>query len=199
MDKQWIKDLTKAQIGIELIRHKIFQNKIELISTENQEILICKWLDQYSGIDLIGKKNDNLMTIACRIQWDKNYKTFTIRYKRISGIKTEYEKRIEAIEKGYLYPGWMMHVYMSGLFNNDNRLLDEKSLKILGCAVIRTDELYKFITEEKIIFHNKANYEGNEFIYIYWDHIKHLNSFWIYKKKEPNYFAPKQIELKFNL
>jgi len=199
MGKQWIEDLTKAQIGIELIRLKVFQNKIELISTEDQETLICKWLDQYSGIDLIGKKNDNLMTMACRIQWDKNYKTFTIRYKRTSGAKTEYEKRIEAIEKGYLYPGWTMQAYMNGMFDNNNKLIDEKSLKILGCAVIRTDVLYKFINEEKIIFHNTANHEGNEFIYVYWDHIKQLNSFWQYERNNKIYFAPKQIELKFEL
>jgi len=192
---QWIKDLTKAQIGIEMIRKVVFQNKIELLSTEGSDILICKWLDQYSGIDLIGKKNDNLMTIASRIQWDKNYKTFTIRYKRTSGAKTEYDKRIEAIEKGYLYPGWTLQAYMKGIFDN-NELIDENSLKILGCAVVRTDELYRFITEEKIIFHNTANHEGNEFIYVYWDHIKHLKSFWIYKHKIP-YFAPLQIELKF--
>jgi len=198
MNQQWIIDLEKAQIGIELIKNEVFQNKIELVSTENKDTLICKWLDKNAGIDLIGKKNDNLISMACRIQWSINYRTFTIRYKRKSGAKTEYEKRIEAIKKDYIYPGWTLQAYIDGKFDIYNKLTNGNSLKILGCALVKTKPLYEYI-ENNInnIHYNTANYENNEFIYVYWNDVKHLDGFWRYSKNEKKYFAPKQTKISF--
>jgi hypothetical protein len=48
-----------------------------------------------------------------RIQTGVNYKTFTIRNKRKSGARTEYEKRKIAIEKGYLYPYLTVQAYVT--------------------------------------------------------------------------------------
>ena len=168
MTEQWYVDLERTKIAFELIKDKIFHNKVDLVSVEGQNSITMKWLDQYSGIDIIGRKNDNhLVTIASRIQWNKNYKTFTIRYERITGAKTEFEKRIEAIQKGYLYPNFTMQAY-----------INETPLQILSWASIKTDIFYKYLIEHpEIMFERTANYEGNKFKYIYWSDISHLESF----------------------
>jgi hypothetical protein len=48
------------------------------------------------------------------VQWGNARNTFTIRYKRASGAKTEYQKRSEAIlnNKGYLYPYLTIQAYL---------------------------------------------------------------------------------------
>jgi hypothetical protein len=55
--------------------------------------------------------------IALRIQTIKSpykpYNTFTVRNKRQSGAKTEYEKRKYAIESGYLYPYLTVQAYVN--------------------------------------------------------------------------------------
>jgi len=81
---------------------------------------MAKMLDTLAGIDIwyINKSN-GMRGIASRIQTGPNYKTFTVRKKRESGAKTEYEKRKIAIEKGYLYPYLTVQAYVT----DDNKLL----------------------------------------------------------------------------
>jgi len=188
---EWLIDLEKSQTGIEIIRKQVFKNRVDIISIEGNDnnTVILKWLDQYSGIDYIGKKENNqLITIACRIQWDIDYKTFTIRFQRTSGTKTEFDKRIEAIEKGYLYPIYTMQAYMI-----------KNPLKILSCALIKTDILYKFITEnQNLLYENTANKEGNKFKYVRWSDIEQLDSFWQYSNNtEEKEFIPEQLKIEF--
>lgn len=94
-------------------------------------------LDTLSGIDAwYIKKNSGLSGIASRVQWKPEqsqkypYNTFNIRYKKPSGAKTEYQKRIEAINSDgeLLYPYWTCHAY----------LCDKEFGPILSMALART-------------------------------------------------------------
>jgi sporulation protein YlmC with PRC-barrel domain len=76
-------------------------------------------LDKYSGIDLWHfDTRFGVRGVANRIQYNINYKTFTIRNKRESGVKTEYEKRNFAIKNNYLYPTLTFQGYIK-----DNEVL----------------------------------------------------------------------------
>lgn len=81
----------------------------------------AKQLDTLSGIDAWHIKEDSgLSGIASRIQWEPPdptyypYNTFNVRYSRISGAKTEYQKRTEAIASNgeMIYPYWTCHAYL---------------------------------------------------------------------------------------
>jgi len=82
----------------------------------------AKKLDVLAGIDAwLVKEKMGLVGIASRVQWnpkrnnrDYPYNTFNIRYSRISGANTEYQKRLAAITSGgeLLYPFWMCHAYL---------------------------------------------------------------------------------------
>jgi len=91
---------------------------------------MAKLLDTLAGIDVwyINKLN-GMRGIASRIQTGPNYRTFTIRNKRRSGAKTEYEKRKIAIEKGYLYPYLTVQAYVS---DND---------RLLSFAIAKTEDI----------------------------------------------------------
>ncbi len=179
--QQWEIDQGETSPAIELLKSEIFQ-KVDIEIVECKVGTIPKWLDQCAGIDMIGKENGQLITIASRIQWDINYKTFTIRFQRTSGAKTEFGKRIEAIEKGYEYPIYQMQAYMN-----------KEPLKLLDCALIKTNELYGFIKKNPgLIGERIANKEHNKFKYIRWIDLVNIESFWQYKSPS------KQLTLLYN-
>lgn len=74
-------------------------------------------IDISSGIDYWHFSDDQMLRgLACRVQWaDRSYRTFTVRYSRDSGTKTEYAKRSEAIhgEGGWLYPHLTVQAFLS--------------------------------------------------------------------------------------
>ena len=88
-----------------------------------------------------------------------DYKTFTVRFKRKSGVETEYKKRAEAIlsDKGYLYPYLTIQAYL------DKR---GDSKDILSCGVIKTKDLYNYIFANIADIQKRKCQEGNEFLYV---------------------------------
>lgn len=123
----------------------------------NKSNPVCYWLDLLSGIDLISKSESHCIGIAARTQvidWDKRpYNSFTIRYERPSGIKTEYEKRIESMAYGYIYPALTMQAYYS-----------DGEFRSIG--VCRTADLYRFIAENPDLVED--NISENKFKIVYW-------------------------------
>jgi len=157
----WTKDLTATSKAIEIIIPKI--NEFisgELYSVENSDNEILNLLDKYSGIDLIVLRDKALRGVASRVQWGNNWDTFTIRYKRHTGSKTEYEKRIENIENGEFYPALTLQAYLNN--RNEN--------KLLSLGVIRTKDLYELTQTHKELF--KMRKSDNEFKFISWSDIK---------------------------
>jgi len=156
---EWTEDLDAAQEPIEYIKKYIFdKSRIISIEKSNNETLI--WLDKYSGIDWFCKNDNNqVIAVAARIQWDCDYGTFTIRFKRKTGTKTEFEKRTEAIRKGYMYPQLTMQAYFI-----------RNPLKMLSACIIKTKDLYDFIEyHPDMVYDNKSD---NDFKYVFWKDLE---------------------------
>lgn len=99
---------------------------------------LAKLLDTLSGIDLWHINLNGMRGVALRIQTgDKNWHTFTIRNKRQSGAKTEYEKRKYAIDNNYLYPYLTVQAYIT------------KDNKLLSFAVAKTTDIIAMIDAGK--------------------------------------------------
>ena len=135
----------------------MISGKIYSIENSSNEILIL--LDKLSGIDYIRQNENGLQGIAARVQWGKNWDTFTIRSKRHTGTKTELEKRLYAIENGYFYPAFTLQAYF------DNR----QTNNLLSIAVIKTIDLYNIYQNKFELFEN--NKSDNEFSFIRWGKI----------------------------
>jgi len=116
--------------------------------------------DSRSGIDYIRENNHGLQGIAARVQWGIDFQSFTIRSRRVSGAKTELEKRIKQIKSGYFYPYLTLQAYF------DNR----QDNNLLSVGVIRTIHLYEFHhSHNHQVFKNKAD---NDFDIVYWRDIQ---------------------------
>ena len=142
--------------------------KGSIIDIESQDNELAKMFDKYSGIDAIQLYNNKIRGIAIRVQWGVNYQTFTIRFSRATGTKTEYEKRCEAIygDNGFWYPYLTIQVYI------DNR---ENSINLLGFAIVKTKDLYDYIQENLDTLNIKEAPDGNKFICIKFSELKNAD------------------------
>lgn len=154
----------------------------ELIPAEQLfDMKFFNLVDMHSGIDAFQFSTQHgIRTLASRIQWGSTpWNTFTIRYKRASGTKTEYEKRIKAIlgNEGWLYPYYTVHAYINKryLFKTDDKI----TKKLLSVAIVKTKELYLRVYEnvksnewDEVIYIRKNRQDGNEFLVVDWDEYK---------------------------
>lgn len=134
------KDLSKATSAFELFKSIICSHiKGDLISIELENTKLSKMFDQYSGVDAFQLVNNKLRSVALRMQkcQGKKWNTFTIRYTRSSGAKTEYKKRLEAIlsGRGFLYPYLTIQAYY-----------DETKKELLSFGVVKTEDLYNYVS-----------------------------------------------------
>lgn len=168
----FIRDLRAANASIEKFKDAITEHiKGNLVSIELQDETIAKMFDMYSGIDALHITPDNQMRgVALRCQWRNSkwkasypFNTFTIRYSRSTGAKTEYEKRMEAIYggMGYLYPYLTIQAYF-----------DDKSnpQEILSFAIVRTEDMYRVVSNNidnpRIVQKRTVGEDGNIFLAI---------------------------------
>lgn len=130
-------------------------------------------LDQRSGIDAWHlSKDKQVRGIASRVQWGNTpWNSFTVRYARDSGAKTEYEKRKHDINAGagWLYPHLTIQAYVSGSKGNGGDLL--------SVAVIKTKSLIDAC--DKILDGDVSTQDGGvrrtsnaAFIYANWDWLE---------------------------
>jgi len=116
----------------------------------NTESDLAAELDETAGVDSWSIKHDNIVRgVGSRVQYlsqikfDKPPNTFTVRKERQSGVKTEYEKRLYAIQNGGLYPYWTTQAYLS-----------EPRGELLSVGRVRTKDL---------IYHIKDGDEGEDY------------------------------------
>ena len=161
MYNNWTIDLSDSINAIEKIKLTVLPTLIsgEIISIEESNNNVLLLFDRYSGIDYLRKNNVGLQGIASRVQFGKNWDTFTVRVKRITGAKTEYEKRKEQINKGYIYPYYTLQAYF------DNR----KDLNLLSICIIKTIDLYNEIENNENV---KTRISDNVFKFISWYDIE---------------------------
>ena len=133
----WNIDLNDSVKALEKIKDpilsKIISGKIHTIENAKNEILIK--LDTACGIDYIRENETGLQGIAARVQWGRPWNTFTIRKERHTGSKTELEKRLEQIKKGYFYPAFTLQAYFDNRINNN----------CLSVGVVQTVYIFNFI------------------------------------------------------
>jgi len=129
-----------------------------LLSVEGDFGVVSRQMDMTSGIDAFIMGEGGMQSIASRVQRCNPFNpwnTFTIRAARNTRAKTEYEKRIIALNNESLLPMVTMQAYVS---------CDEK---FTSASAIKTEHLYRFIEEhpEKV----KTNRACNAiFKYVRW-------------------------------
>ena len=99
---------------------------------------MAEQLDMLAGIDAWQiVKDTGIRGLAVRVQWcPESYETFTVRYERRNGAKTEYAKRVEAMvddRRGWLFPHLTCQAYLT-----------EREI-MLSVAVVRTKDLYLWL------------------------------------------------------
>lgn len=131
---------------------------------------ITKDLDMYAGIDAWHiDKNKGIQGIASRIQFINHpWNSFTIRKSRTSGAKTEYEKRVYAIETGdWLYPTITIQAYITSRTNGE----------LLSVGIAKTNDIFKAIECGNCI--EKPNpADGNMFYAVFWKDISDSVNVW---------------------
>ena len=109
MSEPWaidLKESSKDFLEIVYPQIKDWFGDGELIPVESvTKSDMAKKLDMYSGIDnwhIV--TNEGIRGLSSRVQYYKDWSTFTVRLGRITGARTQYAKKLHAIEKDYLYP-----------------------------------------------------------------------------------------------
>lgn len=136
-----------------------------------------KELDTLSGIDAwhLLKAECAIRGIASRVQWGEAWNTYTIRYSRPSGIDTEYQKRIKAIDnqaRGYLIPQLTIQAYASH---------PKRKGRLLSASVVRTKDLFdiarSLVSGEKDahlsrkMWGFRKTYSGEVLLWIKWQYL----------------------------
>lgn len=138
MTERWKDDLGASATGFKNIvwpEIKCWFGDGELIPVEGVNKDFYELQDQVAGIDFWVVKSDIAMvSIASRVQQSYNFSSFTVRYRRPSGVDTEHQKRKEQVNNGYDYPTYTVQAYV------------EPTLEVLlNAACVRTDQFYNYI------------------------------------------------------
>ena len=130
---------------------------------------MCRVLDTQSGVDAWQfKEGSGLRAIASRVQFDDHavdrhgdpWNSFTVRAKTARGNRSELDKRLDAIENGWLYPHYTVQAYTVGG-------------ALLSCAIAKT----KDVIYAAIMATEKANgSDGALFRAVYWDDLAKMGA-----------------------
>lgn len=139
----WRKDLSESNRAFLDIVWPLIRNKCGGGEIKPVEILldnaIANDLDVLCGIDIWQTINgQGARGIASRVQMSKkNWATFTVRRRRFNGSKTEYAKRLEAIQSGgrFIYPYLTCQAYVFGG-------------AVVGLGLARTVDIFSLIEGE---------------------------------------------------
>lgn len=158
---------------------KLLWPDCEIFSAEDQQDPLLKALDTCAGIDylILHPEQQKIRALACRLQrYGMNYATFTIRYERESGKKTEYEKRAEAIAGGEMYPVLTLQGYLS-----------KDGDKLLAAALVNTIDLYdymrKYPSEVEIRTTGNNQFGQAKFKVVRWDKIIERYNVMVFEQK----------------
>ena len=148
----------------------------EVVPVEGSvDSVLANKFDTNSGIDYWHfSLNGQMRGLATRVQWcDRSWGTFTVRYSRDSGARTEYHKRLEAIysSEGWLYPYFTIQAYVA----NPRR----QGALISACA-IKTKDLMDICADiERAELAKKHSPAGGMrrtnnavFLYVYWNWLE---------------------------
>lgn len=190
MNKDVLSDLTSSASDFKRVVWPELSKEIEggqLLPMETiTDSNFAKQFDFLSGIDAWQiHPQYGIRGIASRVQWLDTttawyrchgpYNTFTIRYSRDNGTKTEYAKRCDSIlqhnKQGWQFPHLTVQAFIA---------LPIGSGMLLSCAVVRTKALFQFLAEkEKDKFidptgrrcYGLKHNSNATFVYVRWDSL----------------------------
>lgn len=140
----------------------------------------ARQLDLLAGIDAwqVNVAQSVMRGLASRIQWGpKPYNTFTIRYRRESGGKTEFSKRLSAIrDQDALFPHYTVQAYIT----------HRRYGQLLSAAAISTRDLYEIAAQveqehtdypHSFVFSPDSDWAFSRtsnaiFLWIKWDYLR---------------------------
>lgn len=168
----WREDLRKSSLAFQKYVVPLIYNQNAL--QRYGEIKICENicaegfildLDTKAGVDAFHVCEDGVWGIAVRILFKDFYPNFTVRYTRPNN-KTEYEKRIESMYNGSIYPYWTIQGYV---INNE----------LIGVGIIKTVDLYNFIYYNKMECREIPNKDNSStFLAIPWKVLGNNVNIW---------------------
>ncbi len=110
-------------------------------------------MDVLAGLDAwqLQDKQGRMRSIASRVQYKENYRSFTVRTRRASGSTTELSKRLEAFRQpgGWLFPALTVQAYLL-----------TPGGALLGVGVVQTPDLFTYIESHPAeLREEKVNHE----------------------------------------
>jgi len=148
------------------------------------EYELAKAFDNYSCIDYWYIESDRgIRGLGSRNQYDTEYCSFTIRKKRDSGARTEYEKLTNAIKNGWIFPYWFCQSYVD-------------SEHLMNAASCKTEDLIRYVQNGK----EKEDYyirrcDNAEFYVVWWRDFRKKYTIRIYREGKGTHY-PHQIDPK---
>jgi len=132
------------------------------------EAAFAKQLDVHAGVDAWQIKDSaGMRGIASRVQWDDGrrgfpYCTFTVRRARLTGVETEYDKRLRAIrsKEGWLFPYLTVQAFLTQ---------PKRAGVLLACAVARTVDVVDMIANDLCVEQRTTN---AAFWVVPWDEMR---------------------------
>ena len=104
--------------------------------------------------------------LACRVQWGTtDWQSFTIRKSRISGTKTEYEKRLDALTngRGFLFPPLTVQAYLK----------QRRMGPVMSIGIAKTVNIMRWIHCHRDEVKVQTNpIDGTEFYVVFWRDIE---------------------------
>ena len=121
---------------------------------------MAKTLDVMAGIDAWWVMDAEVYGVASRVQYEHDWRTFTIRSSLPSGAPTELQKRKRALKRGALVPRYTIQAYVS----HDTGLL--------SAAIAPTDHLISTALRLQPTS-TRINRDGSKFVVVRWDQLDH--------------------------
>lgn len=122
-------------------------------------------LDLQADIDAVWSQREyGVKGMACRVQYGRNFKTFTIRKSRPSGAKTEAEKLRTAIDNrafNSFFPQKILQAYV-----------DDTDGILFGYAIANTEDVIKMIDLGRCNVKKVNNDGAAEFYIVKWSDMK---------------------------
>ena len=147
------------------------------------DLELAKKLDMLAGIDGWHIHHNGIRGIASRVQIGKPWNTFTVRMSKLSGAKTEFEKRKQALDypqRGWIYPAITVQGY-----------IETETGPLLSCGVCLTADLIRFIerglssgngvSDAKFAVCSWVKMRKNGYPVKWWTRIKGYNVEWCKK------------------
>ena len=141
-----------------------------LIPVESVESPLAEKVDVFIGSDYyVNIPGKGLRGIGNRVQYYRNYKSFTTRFDRRTGWKTEFQKRLTAIEEDYDYPYYTIQSYLNKpVF----KLEEGETQKIYNVGMCKTKDLILHIANGEegrdFQFNEVKNFGAADFIFVNW-------------------------------